>query len=173
MDLSNKTIRAVFILEAIGRPPEYLIETLNGLVKSISEEKGVKVVNHTLNPPVEMKNQKDFYTSFVEIEVELEHVLSIAILMFKYMPAHIEVISPEHLTISNAEMGDLFSELTRRLHGYEELARIMQNEKIILETKLREVLVQKQKAESLTTENQMKEADNKKELVKKEKKSKK
>jgi hypothetical protein len=143
MDLNNKKIRAVFIVEAIGRPPEYLTETLNRIAKSIGEEKGVKIVESKINPPVEMKNQKDFYISFAEIEVELEQVLSIAILMFKYMPAHVEIISPERLTISNFELGDLFSELTRRLHGYEELARIMQNEKIILETKLRELLTVK------------------------------
>jgi hypothetical protein len=146
MDLTNKKIRAVFILEAIGRPPEYLTETLTGLVKSMGEEKGVKVVESKLNPPVQMKNQKDFFTSFAEIEVELEQVLNIAVLMFKYMPAHVEVISPEHLTISNSEMGDIFSEITRRLHGYEEIARIMQNEKIILETKLRELLAVKENA---------------------------
>jgi hypothetical protein len=140
MDLNNKKIRAVFILETIGHPPEYLTEALNGLIKSMGEEKGVKVIESKVNPPVQMKNQKDFFTSFAEIEVELDEVLNIAILMFKYMPAHIEVISPEHLSISNSEMGDLFSELTRRLHGYEELARIMQNEKIILETRLRELL---------------------------------
>jgi hypothetical protein len=162
MDLSNKKIRAVFILEAIGRPPEYLTETLNGIVKSISEEKGVKVIESKLNPPVQMKNQKDFYTSFVEVEVELEQVLSIAILMFRYMPAHVEVISPEHLAISNREMGDLFSELTRRLHGYEELTRIMQNEKIILETKLRELLSQNSIKDPKKEENKLEEKKEKK-----------
>jgi hypothetical protein len=147
MDLTNKKIRAVFILEAIGHPPEYLTEALTGIVKSMGEEKGVRIVESKLNPPVQMKNQKEFYTSFAEVEVEVEQVLSIAILMFKYMPAHVEIISPEHLAISNSEMGDLFSEVTRRLHGYEEIARIMQNEKVILETKLRELLAQKQNNE--------------------------
>jgi hypothetical protein len=144
MDLNNKKIRAIFILETIGRPPEYLTETLNNLIKNMNEEKGVKVIESKVNPPVQMKNQKDFFTSFAEIEVEAEQFLNIAILMFKYMPAHVEVISPEHINISNSEMGDLFSELTRRLHGYEELARIMQNEKLILENKLRELLTVKE-----------------------------
>jgi hypothetical protein len=143
MDLNNKKIRADFIIEAIGRPPEYLTETLNAIIKSMGEEKGVKVASSKLNPPVEMKNQKEFFTAFAEIEVEVEHILNVAFLMFKYMPAHVEIITPEKMTITNAEAGEIFSELTRRLHGYEELTRIMQNEKIILENHLRELLSRK------------------------------
>jgi hypothetical protein len=143
MDLNNKKIRANFIIEAIGRPPEYLTETLNAIIKSMGEEKGVKVVSSNLNPPVEMKNQKEFFTAFAEIEVEVEHMLNVAFLMFKYMPAYVEIITPEKMTITNTEAGEIFSELTRRLHGYEELTRIMQNEKIILENHLRELLSRK------------------------------
>jgi hypothetical protein len=140
MDLNDKKIRAVFIFEAIGRPPEYLTEALDAITKKIGEEKGVKVLNSKINSPVEMKNQKEFFTNFSEVEVETEQIMTIAVLMFKYMPAHVEIIYPEKIVLSSFEMGDLFSELTRRLHGYEELARLLQNEKTILESKLRELL---------------------------------
>jgi|WetSurMetagenome_2_1015567.scaffolds.fasta_scaffold48692_3 hypothetical protein len=144
MDLNDKKIKAVFIFEAIGRPPEYLTEALDSIIKRIGEEKGIKVIRSKVNPPVEMKNQKDFFTSFSEVEVEITELMQVAIIMFKYMPAHVEVVYPEKLVLSNYEIGDLFSELTRRLHGYEELARIMQNEKMILEAKLRELLTVKE-----------------------------
>jgi hypothetical protein len=167
MDSNDKKIRASLIIEAIGRPPEYLTETLNSLIKEMGTEKGVKIINSTLNPPVILKNQKDFYSSFAEIEVELDHILNIAILMFKYMPAHVEVISPQNLSISNSDLGDLFSELTRRLHGYEELARMMQNEKQILETKLREVLHSKVELIENSAKSQVKEEPEKEKKVKK------
>jgi hypothetical protein len=148
MDLNNKQIRAIFIMEAIGRPPEYLTETLEAISKSIGEEKGVKMINSKINPPVEMKNQKEFFTSFSEIEIEVEQILNVAFLMFKYMPAHVEIITPEKISVTNFEAGEIFSELTRRLHGYEELTRIMQNEKIILENKLREILKKEEEKKS-------------------------
>ena len=64
--------------------------------------------------------------------------------MFKYMPAYIEIISPQNLSFTNAELSDVLSELTRRLHGYEEIARILQNEKTILERRLKEAMEMKQ-----------------------------
>jgi hypothetical protein len=137
MNFSDKKIRVILILEVIGRPPQFLIETLQDMVKKISEEKGVKVVDKKINPPVLMKDQKDFYTSFAEVEIEVENMISAAILMFKYMPAHVEVVSPQNISMTNADFDDILNEVTRRLHGYEEIARIMQNEKMILEAKLR------------------------------------
>ncbi len=145
----TKGIRAIMIIEIIGRPPEHLIESLNKIIDQIDEEKGVDVREKKISEPTLMKDQKDFYMTFAEIEVEVDEILSLAILMFKYMPAHIEIIYPELLVLSNNGWNDVLNELTRRLHGYDEVARVIQMEKAILEKKLREVLesqkVQKEK----------------------------
>ena len=143
-DMETKNIRAVMIIEVIGKPPEHLTETLNNMIKQIDEEKGVSVQNKKLNEPVLMKDQKDFYTSFAEIEVEVEEIFHLAILMFKYMPAHVEIISPELIALTNNGWNDIFNELTRRLHGYDEVARVIQAEKNILEKKLRELMGEKE-----------------------------
>ena len=145
-DRSKECIRAVMILEAIGRPPEHLTETLEGLVKQMNEEKGVEVAEKKVNEAVEIKNQKGFYTSFAEVEVEVEDILYLAVLMFKYMPAHIEIISPESINLTNNGLNDIFNELVRRLHSYDEVAGVLQMEKQILENKLREILGQKAEA---------------------------
>ena len=140
MSSDEKKVNAILILEIIGRPAEHLVQTLESIAKQIGEEKGVKLIEKKINEPVLMKEQKDFYVSFMEAEVELDEILYLAILMFKYMPAHVEIISPQNLTLSNAEFNDLFNELTRRLHGYEEIARILQTEKMILENQLKTII---------------------------------
>jgi len=140
MSLTETTgIRAMMILEIIGRPAEHLTETLNKLIEEIDKEKGVVVKEKNIKEPVLMKEQKDFYTTFAEIEVEVEEIMHLAILMFKYMPAHVEVISPELIALTNNSWSEILSELTRRLHGYDEVARVIQNEKVILEKKLKEL----------------------------------
>ncbi len=139
----TRNIRAILIVEVIGRPPEHLTETLNNIISKIDEEKGVDVKEKKLHESVLMKEQKDFYTSFAEVEIEVEEILNLAILMFKYMPANVEILSPELIALTNNGWSDIFSELTRRLHGYDEVARIIQVEKNILEKKLREVLEKK------------------------------
>lgn len=140
----TKNIRAVMILEIIGRPAEHLVETLNNIIKELSEEKGVNVKEQKVNEPREMKEKKEFFTTFAEIEFEVEEVMQLAVLMFKYMPAHIEVLSPEAITLTNNSYGDILSELTRRLHKYDEVARVVQMEKGILEKKLKDLLEKKE-----------------------------
>ena len=61
------------------------------------------------------------------------------------MPAHIEIVYPELIALTNNGWSDILSELARRLHGYDEVARVLQMERTILERKLREVLSQGQK----------------------------
>jgi len=160
MSLDEKKVNAILLLEVLGRPAEYLVETLNSIIKSIGEEKGVKVNKTKINDPVLMKDQKDFYTSFAEIEVDVDEILYLVILMFKYMPAHIEIVSPQNLHLSNFDVGDVLNELTRRLHGYEEIVRMAQAEKNILETKLRELI---------TPKEEVKEEKEKKKISKKKK----
>jgi hypothetical protein len=55
------------------------------------------------------------------------------------MPAHIEVISPEIIAISNNDWGEIFSELTRKLHAYDEIARMALNDKNFLINKIQEL----------------------------------
>ena len=141
--METKKITAVIILEIIGKPAEHLVETLEQISKEMGEEKGVKMINKKISEPVELKERKDFFTAFAEKEIEIDEALQLAILMFKYMPAHVEVISPESLVLTNNEYGDILSELTRRLHKYDEVARVVQMEKDILEKKLKSILEMK------------------------------
>ncbi|MBU0894457.1 MAG: hypothetical protein KKF48_05075 [Nanoarchaeota archaeon] len=138
--LETKNIIAIMMVEVIGRPPEHLTETLNDIISKINEEKGVEVKEKKIHEPKPIKDQQDFYSSFAEVEFEAETIMHIAMLMFKYMPSHIEVLSPESFKITNNELNDTFNEITRRLHQYEEITRVIQNEKIILEKKLKDFL---------------------------------
>ncbi len=148
-------INAILILEIIGKPKEYLVETLNKIIEQIDKEKGVQIKRKEIKEPIPMKEKaeimdeekiqkEDFYTTFAEIEVEADDILYLNALMFKYMPSHIEIISPELIVLSNTGWNEILNELTRRLHGYDEIARVMQVEKAILEKKLRNVLLEKE-----------------------------
>jgi hypothetical protein len=64
--------------------------------------------------------------------------------MFKYMPAHVEVVEPELIALTNSGWTDILSELTRRLHGYDEIARMMQMENHQMQKKLDELLPKKE-----------------------------
>lgn len=139
----TKGISAAVVLDIIGKPPEHLVETLEDMIKKIDSEKGIKVVSKKINEPVLMKNQKEFYTTFAEVEVEVDEIFDIAILLFKYMPAHVEIIHPEMIVLTNNGWNEILNEIVRRLHGYDEVARMTMAEKSILEKKLRSLMGEK------------------------------
>ncbi len=140
MSSENKEITATLIFDIIGTPPEHLTETLNNITNEIDKEKGVHVLSRKISEPVLMKEGDGLYTTFAEVEVQTQDISDVALLMFKYMPANVAVVSPGNLSLSNNKLTEILSEITRRLHSYEEIVRITQFEKNILEKKLREAL---------------------------------
>ena len=141
----EEKINAEIIIEVIGKPPEHLVETLNDLIKKLSEEKGIKIKSKKINDPVLLKDQKDFFSSFAEIEIESAGMLELIAILFKYMPAHVDIISPENIKMSNHDWMEIMNEILRKLHGYDEIARIVQNEKMIMEKHLKKLIEEKNK----------------------------
>jgi len=138
--IESKKIKAIIIFEILGRPPEHLKEALEKIIEQLGNEKGVEIQNKKINEPTQIKETKNFFTTFAEVEIEFEEIMTIAVLLFKYMPAHIDIISPKKISLANNDWNTLFNELARRLHGYDEITRVLQNEKFVLEKKLKEVL---------------------------------
>lgn len=143
----TKGIVAAIMIEAIGRPPEHITQTLKNIIEEIEKEDGVKVIDKKINEPTPMKEKEEFYTNFAEVEIEVEEIVHLAVLLIKYMPSHVEIISPELIVLTNDGWNGVLNELLRRLHGYDEIARVIQVEKNILETKLREILKERDNKE--------------------------
>lgn len=131
------SIEAMMIFEVLGRPPEHLIETLEDIIDKIGKEKGVRVTSKKINEPKTLKDRKDFFTTFAEVTLECEEVLQLIVILFKFAPAHVEIISPEVVTMKNFEWNQVINEITLKIHKYDEVMRILQSEKMILEKKLK------------------------------------
>lgn len=162
MKEEKQKISALMILEIIGKPEKYLVETLEKLIIQMESETGIIIKNKNIKEPKRMEErssiasqtkegikiaENDFYVSFAELEVESENLINLVLLMFKYMPAHVEILSPSNFAISNYDLKEILNELIRRLHGYDEIARVLQVEKAILESKLRAVMETEKKEE--------------------------
>ena len=154
MKEEKEKIHAALILEVIGKPQKYLIETLEGLIIQMNTEPGIHVTKKDVKEPKKMEEkggvaipsnkelrieEKEFYISFAEIEIDVDNISDLIFLMFKYMPAHIEIITPDNIPLANFEWNQILNELMRRLHGYDEVARVLQVEKSILESKLKTI----------------------------------
>ena len=135
-EIETKGIQVMLILEMIGRPAEHIIASMNEVINEMGKEKGIKILSKDVHEPLELKENKEFFSTFAEVEIEAEEIANLAILMFKYMPAHIEIIQPELIALTNTGWSDILSELTRRLHGYDEVARVLQYQNAELQDKI-------------------------------------
>jgi len=148
----EKKIEVQVIFEVLGKPPEHLKDSLNKLLEEIDKEDGIKILGKKIHDPKPIENS-ELFTTFADVGFEIDNLEWIVVLMFKYMPAHIEIITPENLTLSNNTWNEFLNELARRLHQYDEVARIMTNEKMILENKLKEVLEKKEEIPEQSSDN--------------------
>ncbi|MFA5173700.1 MAG: hypothetical protein WC438_00800 [Candidatus Pacearchaeota archaeon] len=137
-------IRALFIFEALGRPPEHVQETLNQLVDRIGQLPGIKIESkkvHEAKPieKTENKEVQDLWTSFCETELIADTINDLMLVMFNAMPSHVEVIEPDELRIKNSDISNLCSDLVMKLHKYDEIAKGIMIERNIMNKKFKEM----------------------------------
>lgn len=163
MSSDDFKIKALLIIEIMGRPKEHLMVALNDIIDKIDAEKDVSVTMKKVNEPMEIETQKGMYTNYAEIEVEVKNPMVLSGLMFRYMPAHVEVISPENFYMTNVNYTELMTEITRRLHVYDNIARVLQMEKAIMEKKIAEL----SQSSAQKSKEKFNKKDSKKKIVKK------
>jgi len=164
-------IKAMLIFEMLGRPVEHLKSTLEGFVGKISEEKGIEILDKKTHEPKRLEEaQQEIYTTFAETEINFEDIDALLKIIFVYMPSHIEIISPKEFQVKNFEIGTLMSEIARKLHQYDEIAKRLSVERNILMKQLQELGV---RPVILPPEEQVQEVKEEKKKVKKEHRNKK
>ncbi len=177
MPRDEQEINALLILEVLGRPKEHIFSALTQLVEQLNKEKGVKVLSKSIKEPRELKQEEqpaqqpqELYITFAEVEVQVTSLFDLMGILFKYMPSHIEIISPENISSTNADWNDMLNDLTRRLHSYDEVARVMQMENAILKNQLKIILEQQKKHAEEHSKHHHPEASEKKSENKENKK---
>jgi uncharacterized protein (UPF0210 family) len=128
-------IEAVLIFEIMGRPPEYVKETLLKLVDTISREKGVRITSKRIEEVRAVEN--NLFSTFAEVELGVETLSQLMSIIFKYMPSHIEVIKPTEFRMTNFDTNALINEVARRLHYYDEIAKNIMFQNKALEIQLK------------------------------------
>ena len=162
----EEKIVASFIIEILGRPKEHLEKSLKELIEKLGNEKGVNIIESKVHEPKlleqkektenqETKNIKDtvektgmiltneIYTTFAEVDAELEDLNSLLVIAFNYMPSNIEITHPEKFLLKNSDIGNILTNTILRLHRYDELVKKISVDKSILEDKLRELMEKK------------------------------
>jgi len=133
----TEKIQAALILEILGRPAEYVKEILSKIIEKLGNEKNVRLLDKRIAEPKEVEGEENVFTSFAEVEIET-NLQTLMLLIFAYMPSHIDIITPEDLRIKNSDMNLFLNELTRKLHQYDELAKTLMMERQIIAKQIQE-----------------------------------
>ena len=116
-------LHTLMILEILGKPAEHVFESLNQLVDKLDSERGVKITKREIRDPLPVENSKELFTTFAELEVEFETLDIYLAVLFAYMPAHVEIISPENMTVTNTYLNDLGNKVIQRMHNYDAITK--------------------------------------------------
>ena len=126
---------AILVFEVLGRPAEHIVEALKQVSEAISKEPGIKIIDSKVYEPktvenkdkegkiIESTKENELFSSFSEVELEAEDLFNIIGVIFKYMPAHVELLSPERVELSNIDFNSLFNQLLVKLHNYDSIAK--------------------------------------------------
>jgi len=143
--MTKLQVRLIF--EVLGRPPENVTEALELIINKISADKGIHLIEKTVHPPVEIKDAKELYTSFAEVLLEIDSLQNLIVLIFAFLPSHIEVINPGSIELTSADLNELANRLTARLHQYDAIAKKMTMDRQFLIKKVAEIAPQMFKKE--------------------------
>jgi len=134
-------IKALFVFEVMGRPPEHLKIALGGYINKLGENKGVKVTRREIHEPkpVEKEGAEDLFTTFAEVEVVVDDVNLIFEITLNMLPAHVEILEPEDIRLKNFDLSMVASNLSIKLHKYDEVAKTITMERGILMKRLQEM----------------------------------
>lgn len=135
----KEKIRTLIMYEILGRPPEYIKESLNKFIDSLNNKPGIKLISKKIhepkplekenNPEENSANEKELFTTFGEVELEIEDINILLSIVLNTLPANVEVLEPSGLTLTNFDISALLNELTIKLHKYDEVAKVLTMER--------------------------------------------
>lgn len=139
--MAENKIKALFIFEVMGRPPEHLKVSLEEYLKKLGENKGIRVTRKEIHEPkpIEKEGAEGLFTTFAEVEVVVDNLNLIFEITLNMLPAHAEIIEPDNIILKNFDLSGVISNLSIRLHKYDEIAKTITIERNILIKKLQEM----------------------------------
>lgn len=121
-------IKSVMIFEILGKPADYLKTSLDDILGKLEKERGVKINKKKIEEPKAVEDS-DLFTTFAEIEVEIDGPQMFMLVLFSYMPAHVEILEPSEIRIKNFDFCNVCNELIMKLHTYDSVAKTVSIER--------------------------------------------
>jgi hypothetical protein len=130
--MPGNKIKARIVIEIAGTPKEHVESTLKMVIEKLTTEKEVAVMRQTTYEPVEIGR---LWSTFSDIEVEVNDINRLVSLCFDYMPSSVEIIEPNSITSDAKDVTDMVNDLLAKLHNYDMVVKNLNAENTLLKKK--------------------------------------
>lgn len=113
-------IQAKIVVEILGTPKEHVEETITKVIEKLKNEEGVKLLKEVT---YKAEKIKEMWSTFSELDIELEDATKLVGICFDYMPSSVEIIDPLKMNIETTMISELLNDLLARLHKTDMLLR--------------------------------------------------
>ena len=118
----EKNILFRAVIEVLGKPKEYVDESLKGFVEKLKADDNYEVVDEEY-ADIKKQEEQELWAAFAELEVKAGKIEELIRFCFDYMPSTIEVIEPKELKYSDMDVSHFLNDLQGRLHQVDMVAK--------------------------------------------------
>jgi len=104
------------IFEMVGKPKEHVEKAFADYIALIEKDPMFTVINKDIADVVEVEDSDSLFSTFCDMELVMKDFSNVYDFCFKYMPASVEVISPENLTLSGTDATGLVNDFLAKMH---------------------------------------------------------
>ena len=101
-------IRCRTIIEVLGKPKEHVEDAINQYINHIKDDSELVILNEDYS---DTQEQGKLWSKFVELDLVIKGTKKLISFCFEYMPSSLEVLKPDHLVMSNAELSNFLNDL--------------------------------------------------------------
>lgn len=112
-------INARMIIEAQGKPAEFVSTSLKKLTEKMREMHGVEVYEEKHEPPVETEiksTQGKIFSGLADLGVRVKDFETLTTLVIGFGPSSVIILEPDRIEISARELQNIMNDLAGVLH---------------------------------------------------------
>jgi len=135
----KKEIKFRTIIELMGRPPEFLTETLNKVIETIEKDEKIKILRKEAFEPKETA-EKNIFSNFMELELEVQNIEKLFEFIAEYLPSNVEITNPPELSFDLNAANAIIHNILSKMHSYDSIAKKVGFENLLLKKKFSEIM---------------------------------
>lgn len=116
-------LQARFIIQVLGKPADYVEKALGMALEHLAKDKKGEIIEKTVHKAEKVKDTKDVYTTFAEIEILTPNFSKLIEIIFDYMPSSVEIVEPANFALKLEDANSVLNDLAMRLHQYDTLLK--------------------------------------------------